>query len=284
MTFADILKEGVEELEQHKMSKEQLDKYNASMEKNLVDKLFFMDHIPHYDLLVDYGCANGALIKAAYPYNQDALHIGYDISKQMLSEAEANVGQKDNVIFTDNWDEVTEHIADKPVSLLTMNSVLHEVFSYSNSSQYRKFWSQAFRSGFTFVSIRDMMMRKKDFEHNMEFDEIDEIKKKLLTLDHGEEKIESFEDKYGEIISEGQLIHLLLKWHFWNNWQREVNENYLGITTEDFFKKVNSAGGKHYDIAYWQPFVLRYLQNWVEEQVDYKISSPTHIKMLLRKK
>jgi hypothetical protein len=59
-TFYEILQEGIEQLEQHKMSSEQLEKYNNYMEKNLIDKLFFMDHIPHYDILVDFGCENGS--------------------------------------------------------------------------------------------------------------------------------------------------------------------------------------------------------------------------------
>lgn len=36
--------------------------YNESMIKSLIDKLFFLDKIDNVKCIVDYGCANGALI------------------------------------------------------------------------------------------------------------------------------------------------------------------------------------------------------------------------------
>jgi hypothetical protein len=204
----------------------------------------------------------------------------------MLAEAKANVGEDVNIKFTDDWNLIQDLIKKEEfkVSLLTMNSALHEVYTYSTSKQYKKFWSQAFRSRFTYISIRDMMMSEKDYKHNLDFDEIDRIKKIILEKEHGEEKLESFQDIYGEIVSQGELIHFFMKDDFWHNWEREVNENYLGITKEEFFKKINSAGGQNYKVEYYKPFTLTYLKNKVKKDYDFDITVPTHIKLLLKLK
>ena len=41
-----------------------LNKYNTDMEKSMKDKIFFLDHIKVADIdaIVDFGCANGALL------------------------------------------------------------------------------------------------------------------------------------------------------------------------------------------------------------------------------
>jgi hypothetical protein len=280
-----ILQEDIEKLEAHKMSKEQLDKYNMGMEKGLVDKLFFQDHIPHYDLLVDFGTANGSLIKAAEPYDPQATYIGYDISSDMLSAAQSNNKKSDKIIFTEDWNLVEQKVKEeKGISLLTLNSVLHEVYSYSPKEEYEHFWSQAFRTGFTYISIRDMMMRQKKYDKVIPKDELYEVLDKMMSLDHGEEKISSFEDIYGNIETEGKLIHLLLKWNYWENWDREVHEHYLGIYIDDFFKRMNTVGKGIYDVAFYKEFTLPYLKNWVKEQIGYDIKVPTHVKILLKKK
>jgi hypothetical protein len=288
MTFNKIyqLSESDEQLNAHRMNQEQLDKYNASMEKGLLDKMFFNEHIPHYDLLVDFGCANGALIKAAYPYDSEATYIGYDISDQMLGEASSNVGKKANIIWTSDFGVVQKAVnqcnkAGK-ISLLVLNSVLHEVYSYSGPKEYRHFWSQAFRTGFTYISVRDMMMRQKNYDKKIPQSDLETILDKMMTLDHGEEKVSSFEDIYGEINSEGKLIHLLLKWNFWSNWDREVHEHYLGIYIDEFFKKMNKVSNRVYKPVHYNEFVLSYLRNWVKEQIGYEIKSPTHVKILLK--
>jgi hypothetical protein len=280
-----ILQEDIEKLEAHKMSKEQLDKYNMGMEKGLVDKLFFQDHIPHYDLLVDFGTANGSLIKAAEPYDPQATYIGYDISSDMLSAAQSNNKKSDKIIFTEDWNLVEQKVKEeKGISLLTLNSVLHEVYSYSPKEEYEHFWSQAFRTGFTYISIRDMMMRQKKYDKVIPKDERYEVLDKMMSLDHGEEKISSFEDIYGDIETEGKLIHLLLKWNYWENWDREVHEHYLGIYIDDFFRRMNTVGKGIYDVAFYKEFTLPYLKNWVKEQIGYDIKVPTHVKILLKKK
>ena len=37
--------------------------YNSRMRKSLLDKIFFMDKIDGCDRFLDYGCADGSMIK-----------------------------------------------------------------------------------------------------------------------------------------------------------------------------------------------------------------------------
>jgi tRNA G46 methylase TrmB len=128
------------------------------MNKGLRDKLFFVDHIDNWQLLVDFGTARGDLIKAVLPYEPNAHYIGYDISPEMISQAISNVGEEENIQFTDKWPEVAQAVQiTQGTSILVLNSVLHEVFSYSSPKEYSKFWGQALKSGFSYISLRDMM-------------------------------------------------------------------------------------------------------------------------------
>jgi hypothetical protein len=68
-----------------------------------------------------------------------------------------------------------------------------------------------------------------------------------------------------------------MKWDYWNNWKREVNENYLVTTGEIMHYLENSD----YTIKYKKPFILEYLRNKIKTAFDYEIKSNTHIKIIL---
>lgn len=61
--------------------------YNESMTKSLIDKLFFLDKIDNVKCIVDYGCANGALIAFIAPLFPDILFFGYDKNGMMIDSA-----------------------------------------------------------------------------------------------------------------------------------------------------------------------------------------------------
>ena len=264
------------------MNQEQFDLYIERMDKSMRDKIFFLDHIPDFDLLVDYGCANGSLIKAVLPYEPKAKFIGFDIDKKMISEARSNVSNE-NAFFTDNWELVEKEVQNcKGISIVVLNSLLHEIFSYAGPTDQRIFWNRTFRSGFTYISIRDMMMRESHFNKKIADDTLQDVLDRIRQSDHGEEKVDTFQEVFGDIITEGELIHLMMKLDYWNNWEREVHENYLGIFVDDFFKKMNSVGKGLYTVDHWETFTLQYLKNKIKKEFDYDINSPTHIKVLLK--
>ena len=53
--------------------------YNLSMKKSLIDKMFFMDKIDdNIKLIMDYGCADGAIIRFLAPLFTESLFLGYE--------------------------------------------------------------------------------------------------------------------------------------------------------------------------------------------------------------
>ena len=64
-----------------------LNHYNLSMSKSLIDKIFFMDKIDDtIKVVVDYGCADGILIRFLAPLFPEMTFIGYDKNEEMISE------------------------------------------------------------------------------------------------------------------------------------------------------------------------------------------------------
>lgn len=76
-----------------------LNRYNLSMSKSLIDKIFFMDKIDDtIKVIVDYGCADGALIRFLAPLFPEMTFIGYDKNEDMISRA-AKVNAYENCVF-----------------------------------------------------------------------------------------------------------------------------------------------------------------------------------------
>ena len=53
--------------------------YTFEMSKSVWDKAFFMDKIPGVKCVIDFGCADGAMIRYLAPLFPDIYFIGYDI-------------------------------------------------------------------------------------------------------------------------------------------------------------------------------------------------------------
>jgi len=258
-----------------KMNSNQFKLYNERLEKSLYDKLFFMKHIFDFDLFVDFGCANGSLIKAVLPYH-DADYFGYDLSEDMVSAARNNVSEAQ---FTSDWSVIEKRVKEcKGKSVLNLSSIIHEVYSYGDESDIKTFWDRVLNSGFDYISIRDMTMTKEDFA-KPEPKDWEEIKEVLYHTENGKEKIEMFEDVWGPILCHGEFVHLMMKWNYWNNYKREVNEEYL-VTTGEIMGHINRSD---YNIKYKKAFVLEYLRDYVKDLTDVTITTPTHIKLILVK-
>lgn len=57
--------------------------YNDNMRKSLLDKAYFLSFVDS-DTFIDFGCADGSLLKHIHEMFPDKKLIGYDISPEML--------------------------------------------------------------------------------------------------------------------------------------------------------------------------------------------------------
>lgn len=251
--------------------------YNVSMAKSLIDKIFFMDKIDdEITTIVDYGCADGALIKFLAPLFPTMYFVGYDNSSEMISRAKENNKDNSNVIFFDNLDSFldwsnTSKFAENMA--LNLSSVIHEVYSYSSKKEIEDFWYFVNYSYFKYIIIRDMAV-----DENAERPSWKEDVLKVKSHLYQAEMIEEFESIHGPITNNKNLIHLLMKYRYTVNWDREVKENYLPISVEEMASKIDD----NYQLIYYDHYVLPYLAKIVKEDFDITLKDYTHVKLIYR--
>lgn len=244
--------------------------YLHRMQQSVLDKLFFFDKIfEPVKTIVDFGCANGEMLKSLQLFSCDYRFIGYDISQTMIEAAKENVP---NVEFYSNWDEIQLNPEE---SLVNISSTIHEVYSYGTEADVAQFWDRMLRSGFKYVSIRDMMVSDADEAAP------DERAMKILRADRRyADKLADYEEHWGSIQTQSSLVHYLLKYSYTENWTREVRENYLPITVEKLLAMVPDD----YEITYHRHYVLPYTAWQIKRDFGIELTTPTHAQLLLKKK
>lgn len=203
--------------------------------------------------------------------------IGYDLDQTMLNIARKKL--PGNAVLTDDWNVVLKEIARYKNPLLNLSSVIHEVYSYSSPEDVAKFWSQqVFGGNFKYITIRDMMP-SVELTKNEIGNYKDDARKVRQKADR--KSLDTFEEVWGSIYSEYKnFIHFLLKYKYTDNWEREVNENYLPITLEELESKIPSD----YSIIYEKDFVLPYLRQEVKKDFGVELTHSTHVKMIIKNK
>jgi 23S rRNA U2552 (ribose-2'-O)-methylase RlmE/FtsJ len=252
-----------------------VDSYISGMEKGMQDKLFFVNKVD-FDVIVDFGCANGSFLSKVQALKPNVKIIGYDLDDNMLNKARSILDK--NALLTSNWSEVISELSNYESPLLNLSSVIHEVYSYSHSSVIKKFWQQqVFGGSFKTITIRDMIPSSK-----IERNEIENFKKDVTKVRKRANSfyLDDFEKKWGSISDNYRTFcHFLLKYKYISNWDREVIENYLPVSLETLKKKIPSD----YSILFEQDFILPYTQQELGKDFGIKITHSTHIKMIIER-
>ncbi len=248
--------------------------YADGMEKSMDDKLFFVNNID-FDVIVDFGCANGIFLSRLQTMKPNVKIIGYDLDDVMLSKARVVLGE--DALLTSSWDEVVNELSNYENPLLNLSSVIHEVYSYSHSSVIKKFWEkQVFGGNFKWITIRDMIpssdIHKNELENFRQ--DVKRVRKRANKF-----YLNDFEKRWGPIDDNYRTFcHFLLKYRYVDNWEREVNENYLPVSLETVKTKIPS----NYSIEYEQDFIVPFIKDKVGKDFGVKITHSTHVKMVLK--
>lgn len=136
------------------------DSYTSGMGKSSADKLFWMSKIEKINTVVDFGCADGTLIREMNSEMPDLQYIGYDNSKAMISLAGTRTPHElENIQYVSDLKEsLKENNPNK--TLLNLSSVIHEVYSYSNINGIDKFWNNVFGYDYGYIAIRDFCVSR----------------------------------------------------------------------------------------------------------------------------
>ena len=253
---------------------ENLQLYNMRMAKSVLDKLFFLDMSVDLKKVLDFGCADGSLLKFVQLFCPEINLYGYDMLDEMINSAKKNVP---NATFSSSLSEIKDKIFEngQEGSLINLSSLIHEVYSYSSAVEIDSFWDFVYKSGFEYISVRDMMLSETANRTTPIRDEMRIRTTKSLTS-----QIRDFENIHGSISNNKNFLHFLLKYKYVENWKREVNENYLPISTTKFFEIMPND----YEVVIYNRYALPYLVDSVKKDFGIEISDDTHVKILLRRK
>jgi SAM-dependent methyltransferase len=243
--------------------------YNDRMSLAMIDKLFFADKISP-DLVIDFGCADGTLLRHLKALKPELNVIGYDADPKMVKHS-----TKDIHITSDWKNDINVSVGCYHSSALILSSVIHEICHYGSKADIDSFWKKVFETGFEYIVIRDMVpSRSIDRPSN-----VNDVKKVYHKFLHTK-ALNDFESVWGSIESNRQLVHFLLKYRYLEpNWDREVRENYLPLTREDLLAKIPNQ----YDVIFHEHYVLPYILQTVKNETGIEVKDPTHMKLILKK-
>ena len=250
--------------------------YNDRMRRSMWDKAFFMDKIPGADVLIDYGCADGSLIAFLQGLFPGMRFIGYDVDRSMIASA-AGRGIE-NAWFFSETAEVLERLralnADPSGVAVNFSSVFHEVFHYGYDLKAVGGFIRAVTP--QYLVVRDMMYCSADPEASAPAEAV-----RLVRSGLPERQIRDFEKCWGPVSLRKNLVHLLLKYRYTENWERECAENYFSYS-EDMLLRTLDPGGRYRCILR-----LRYILPWIRYDMENRFGIDpgdeftTHFAMIL---
>ena len=182
--------------------------YNQRMEAAIVDKLFFIDKVD-FDVIVDFGCADGLLLEKISKIKPGIKLIGYEIDPEELSICQNKLGDK--AFITDDWSQISKELENFESPILCLSSVIHEVYSYTDDeSSIQRFWRErVFGGDFKFITIRDMIPATDIDKEKNYFEDLKSVKSNFDL-----KYIGSFESVWGKLESSyQQFVHFLLKYY-----------------------------------------------------------------------
>ncbi len=241
--------------------------YNKRMRKAMQDKMWWISMVD-VKVVVDYGCADGTLLKFVHEDRPDLILIGVDNNQSMLDLARKNVP---NALFftTEEFFNINVNFGN---AVLILSSVIHEIYSYEANP--KQTMEQLLSKSFKYVAIRDMFVRK-ELKTTFSGDDGETV---LSVAD--QKQLNDFERVWGSISNRQNMIHYLLKYKYIENWAREVEENYFPFSLEDFVQYVLSG---EYQIEYLNHYTLPFIRDQIQKDFGFALTDYTHLKLLLKR-
>ena len=244
--------------------------YNAGMRKSMLDKIWWLDKIGEdINTVLDYGCADGALLSMVHEMNPNLSLFGYDFNDDMIELACQNVP---NGVLASNCGAIYSLIPEKDTTILIASSVFHEIENYSHdvASEYERI----FNNGYRYIAIRDMFASEKSYGIS------DQLTVAKVRQQFHYDKIQEFEAHMGSLDCNENLLQFFLTYRYNENWDREVRENYFPHTIEEFLHKIP----EHYEVVHFEHYTLPFLREQVRKDFGVQLTDFTHGKILLKLK
>jgi 2-polyprenyl-3-methyl-5-hydroxy-6-metoxy-1,4-benzoquinol methylase len=220
------------------------------MNHNLADKQVYLDRMskPLQEKLrvgryidesarkiLDVGCADGTITLALAHRFPDKEFLGIDLDPEFVALANQRAKNEGltNVRFENIYLRDLLAKSDRYDTVLFV-SVLHEFFSYGQgvSSVLKALAdSEEMLNPGGDIVIRDMILH--EYTRHTSYS-VEEVLKKILKRDGLSSQVKDFERYFGPVKQIAPLNHFLLKYMYKENWDREVAENYVPVTFEQY--------------------------------------------------
>lgn len=264
--------------------------YTEEMAKSVWDKAFFMDKVPGTKCIVDFGCADGAMIRFLAPLFPSIQFFGYDSNAELI-EMGREKNEYENVSFWHKYEfyKMIEQIKaqyTKDEITINFSSVLHEVFSETEPDSIKVVKRIVEELCPKFITIRDMYWDAGVGANVLRIEEPNIVAKVDPDL------LKQYEEKYGHLYTGAkEITHFLMK-YMWakNDWEKELEENYyswhiiqlLDVVDDTSYNVYNKR--RCYDVIFKNHYQLPYLtERWQKEYGFYNIAAGTHAQFILRR-
>ncbi len=253
-----------------------LDIYTTEMSKSVWDKAFFMDKIPGAKYVIDFGCADGAMIHYLAPLFPDIKFIGYDINQELINRARAKTPPYANAICFTNIEAVIAYLHCAPIAqpeeiCINFSSVLHEVYSSTGGIKVIRELIDSLKP--RYITIRDMY---SDEHLPFTVPTYDEVWGPLPSMATRE-----FEKTFGPITDWRDMTHFLMKLQWIDNgWDEEMEVIYYSQTIEEVLDDIGGGYILGFECRYQLPYLS---EKWKNEYGWYNPDIHTHAQFILRR-
>lgn len=259
--------------------------YLERMKAGLYDKTWWVDKIdPSITTIIDYGCATGDLfrfIEDMFPGK--FTFIGIETNEEFLANAYPEADYYKS-IYDINWGFDWEH------TVLVMNSVIHEIYSYLSDNAFQEILNYVFDKGVAHIAIREMdLSYAKDDDGDIVnwATDVSVVASNKYEKQWAEHLFTYSANEKNHI---EQAVEFVLKYKYRENWVREVNERYLhsemigdiGHALSRYNFHNENSNGKFYYFDYELPFSIPQQIDRIAADFGYFPDGlKTHVKLLI---
>ena len=255
--------------------------YLERMEKSMREKLFFLEHIDlDNKIIVDFGAANGALVKEIIktnPMNTTYFCVEkneefFEECKKLEKDRTADVYVFSGLTEVEMWlRHNKEHGQDTREVVLICSSVMHELTPKMQKSVVG--FSRAYCD---YMVVRDMFYDYDSIPDERERD----ILEKIICFAPRPDLMQQF--FYLRGLSKKSIAEYLLKYSYVENWNTEVHEKYLDVDWINikYFETEEVEVERIYENYYRNTFIASRVYN----TFGIRINWCTHGQMILKMK
>lgn len=211
------------------------ERYLERMAGPVKEKLMVARYVPkRAKRILDVGCADGSITLHLAQLFPDAEVLGIDLNERFVEAAQKKAEEEGvtNVRY--------EHVylrdllaRSERYDAVTFVSVLHEFFSYGEGiSSVLKAVADAHEllNGGGRIIVRDMVAPSYFKDMHV----VDSLVGKVAAKSDLAPFLETFSKRYGPLEDLRVVNHFLLKSLYTDNWDHEMDENYLGVSLEEY--------------------------------------------------